>query len=119
MKLSIPFLTAALSAVVTADEMLTYVGCNVGINAETGEPARECFRSRGVWYDDWQNPYNINSSPDCRNNPGPPGIASICIDWNNSRLKFYPSAGGERCLRRLQGQSMFCALLFVSLATGD
>ncbi|KAK0644009.1 hypothetical protein B0T16DRAFT_460095 [Cercophora newfieldiana] len=34
----------------------------------------------------------------CRN-PGVPGIGWMCIDWDNARLKFYPTAGGERCMR--------------------
>ncbi|KAK4442841.1 hypothetical protein QBC34DRAFT_386862 [Podospora aff. communis PSN243] len=88
-------LAAILSAGVVADDVMSYTACE----------DEKCFRDRAFWLNQHGESFAINAGDGCSGR-GVPGIGDICFDWSQSRLKFFPTAGGQRCLRRKAGHEL-------------
>jgi hypothetical protein len=54
-----------------------------------------------AWVDAFGNYGSFDADEGCRNNPGPPGMQSICWDWGNKRGHFYYTNQPRRCMREL------------------
>ncbi|KAK0638972.1 hypothetical protein B0T16DRAFT_449807 [Cercophora newfieldiana] len=66
----------------------------------------DCTSARSVWVNDFDQSFPVDANTGCRN-PGVPHIPWFCIDWDNARLKFYPTNQPERCMPRKTTQRMF------------
>lgn len=57
-------------------------------------------QSWNIWISDFGSYGMLNANDGCRNDPGPPGMQSICWDWGNGRGHFYYVNQSKRCMRR-------------------
>ena len=56
--------------------------------------------SYNAWVDAYGHYGSFNADEGCRDNPGPPGMTSICWDYGNGRGHFYYVNQPKRCFAR-------------------
>lgn len=92
MKLGITTIIAAVLGAQTAlaDYAIIHTKCSWLLTCDSFFVWAEAFGVSGL--------HNANEG--CRNNPGPPGMTSICFDWNNRRGHFVYANQPKRCIKQ-------------------
>ena len=92
MRISLPAILVAAVGTQTVLADYTIVGTKCG-------PFNNCH-SYNVWVDAYGHYGTYNAEEGCRDNPGPPGMTSICWDYGNGRGHFYYVNQPKRCFTR-------------------
>lgn len=91
MKITLPAILAAAlgTQTVLADYAIFYTFCGFGCD------------SRYMWVDAFGSYGLFDGNEGCRDNPGPPGMSSICFDWGNRRGHFFYVNQPKRCFKQI------------------